>query len=172
MEHEILKSEEHFSEASLKGAKEAKVYLEELLSYPDSGLLEHEIIITVNKNLLRNNKGGYSPYQRLSTYKGLQKLYCNPQDIYNRMQIIIDHFNEKCYYHNSILESLTEFIFDFLEIHPFSDGNGRTIKFLVWYVLKAFNRLNSFHCLDYHIWCEIIHRNCYHQILSWLKSME
>ena len=70
MEEEIINSEDHFGEESLKGAKQAKLYLEELLTYPDSGLLEHEIIITVNNKLL-NNKRGYSPYQRMTTYKGL-----------------------------------------------------------------------------------------------------
>ena len=171
MEEEIINSEDHFGEESLKGAKQAKLYLEELLTYPDSGLLEHEIIITVNNKLL-NNKRGYSPYQRMTTYKGLELLYCNPQDIYHRMQISIDRFNETCFYRNTVYEALLDIIFDFLEIHPFSDGNGRTIKCLVWYVLRGFKKLYRFYCLDYDKWCEMIHKRSNDKTLRWLKSMK
>ena len=172
MEEEILKSEEHLSEASLKGAKQAKLYLEELLNYPNSGLLEHEIIITVNHKLCNINKGAYSLNQRMTTYKGLELRYCNPDEIYHRMQISIDQFNETCCYRNAVYQALVDFVLGFFEIHPFSDGNGRTIKYLVWYVLKGFKKLNRFYCLDYDNWCDIIHQKCNDKMLRWLKSMK
>ena len=172
MEVEILKSEDHLEIESLQGAIQAKRYLEQLLTYADGGLLEHDIIKTINKKLFYSFKGQYSNHHRMTTYKGHVKIYCHPQEIYARMQTIIDRFNEKCCYQNTVSEALAEFVFDFLEIHPFSDGNGRTVKFIVWYALKGFKRLNTFYCLDYHLWCEIIHHNRYKSMLEWLENMQ
>ena len=120
MEKEILESEEHYDEVSLQGANQAKKYLEELLKFPDKGLLEHEIIITVNKKLLQNEKGSYCPNQRMTTYQGQNILYCHPEDIYSRMQTIVDRFNYRSLYRHQVLEALAEFVIDFLDIHPFS----------------------------------------------------
>ena len=88
------------------------------------------------------------------------------------MQTAIDRFNEKAFYKHLVCESLAEFVFDFLEIHPFSDGNGRTVKFLIFYVLKGFQRINSFYCLEYPKWCEIIHHKSYKLILEWFRNMQ
>lgn len=172
MELEILRSEEHFTKESLEGGKRAKQYLDELLTLPNVSLLEHEIIINVNKKLLSSSKGRYSQHQRISSYKGHFKVYCEPEDIYIRMQTAIDRFNEKAFYRHLVFESLAEFVFDFLEIHPFSDGNGRTIKFLIFYVLKGFQRLKSFYCLEYSKWCEIIYTKSHKLMLEWFRSMQ
>ena len=120
MEKELLQSEEHYDEASLKGAKQAKKYIEELLQYPDKGLLEHEIIIAVNSKLLQIERSSYCPNQRMTTYQGQSILYCHPEDISSRMQIIIDRFNYKSIYRAQVLEALAEFVIEFLDIHPFS----------------------------------------------------
>jgi len=109
MELDIVKSEEHFTEDSLEGAKLAKQYLDELLTFPNSGLLEHEIIINVNKKLLRSKKGGYSLHQRITSYKGNVKMYCEPVDIYCRMPSVIDRFNENSFYRLLVFESLADF---------------------------------------------------------------
>lgn len=172
MEKEVTESEEHNDEVSLRGAKLAKHYLQDLLKSPNRGLLEHEIIIAVNNKVLNINKRDYSQNQRMTTFKGREKMYCKPEDINVKMQIIIDRFNEQCAYRNAIHKALAEFVFDFLDIHPFSDGNGRTIKCIIWYVLKSFQKLNHFHCLKYPSWCDIIDQKSYEFMYKWFEDMQ
>jgi fido (protein-threonine AMPylation protein) len=147
-------------------------YLNELLKYPDRGLLEHEIIITVNYKLLQKQKGGYCENQRMASYNKHEIWYCDPKDIYSEMQLIIDRFNQKCTYRKQFFrEALAEFVISFLGIHPFANGNGRTIKFLIWYVLKSFRKIKSFHLLDYNTWCKIIYHKSYDFLLEWLQTV-
>lgn len=172
MEQDILESEEHFDNNSLQGAKRAKEYIETLLKSSDKGLLEHEIIIAVNSKLLLKKQYEYCLNQRMTTFKGIEKIYCDPKDIYCKMQIIIDRFNQKSFYGNNVFKALVEFVFEFLHIHPFADGNGRTIKFLVWYVMKSFNKMRHFFSLDYNTWCDIIHKKSYDSMLKWFENMQ
>lgn len=37
-----------------------------------------------------------------------------------------------------IIKRIADFHFDFLQIHPFVDGNGRTSRILAWYLFKYF----------------------------------
>ena len=146
-------------------------YLEELLKYPDRGLLEHEIIIAVNSRILQKQKGGYCENQRMTSFNKHEIWYCDPNEIYSKMQTIIDHFNQKCAYQKQVLEALAEFAISFLAIHPFGNGNGRTIKFLMWYVLKSFQRIKTFHLLDYNTWCKIVYHKSYDFLLKWLQNV-
>ena len=146
-------------------------YLEELFKYPDKGLLEHEIIITVNNKLIQNQNGDYCQNQRMTTYKQHEIWYCHPDNIYSKMQTIIDRFNQKIIYHKQVLEALAEFVISFLAVHPFGNANGRTIKFLIWYVLKSFQKIKTLRLLDYNTWCKIIYHNSYDILLEWLKNM-
>ncbi|KXJ23987.1 hypothetical protein AC249_AIPGENE25612 [Exaiptasia diaphana] len=95
MEFEIVRSEEHNDEQSLQGAKNAKQYLKELLNDPHAGLLDQEIIITVNNKLLGTKNNDYCLNERFTTYMGHLKVYCPPTDIEAKMQTIIDRFNRK-----------------------------------------------------------------------------
>lgn len=40
---------------------------------------------------------------------------------------------------NEIVKRVADFHFEFLWIHPFVDGNGRTSRILTWYLFKYFN---------------------------------
>ena len=172
IEREILNSEEHFDQSSMQGAIEAKKYLEELLNYPDKGLLEHEIIISVNNKLLQNEKlCAYCTNQRMTTYQGQEIWYCDPADIHSRVQIIVDRFNHKCTYCCQVLEALAEFVLSFLGVHPFSNANGRTIKFLIWYVLKSFYQVKTFYTISYSTWCSRVYQKSQDSLLDWFQTM-
>lgn len=172
MEEEIINSEDHFDNESLEGAKAAKQYLDELLTYPEKGLLDHEIIITVNQKLLRKKKTtGYCSNPRLTTYRGTVKFYCDPEEIGPNMQIIIDRFNHQSTYNKSVRQALAYFVIDFLQIHPFANANGRCVKFLIWYILKSFENIQFLNMLDYITWCEIVHQKSYDCMLKWLSSI-
>ena len=171
MELEILYSEEHFDQTSRQGAINAKKYLEELLNEHDKGLLEHEIITTVNSKLLLNEKGNYCQNQRMTTYNGNEICYCDPKDIESSMQVIIDRFNYKCIYRKQVFLALAEFAIAFLGVHPFSNANGRTIKFLIWYALKNFHNVKTFYTFDYRTWCDIVYTKSHDCLLKWLQSL-
>lgn len=50
----------------------------------------------------------------------------------------INHFqkNNEALPPNKIIEKIADFHLDFLTIHPFVDGNGRTSRILVWYLFR------------------------------------
>ena len=172
MEKEIVESEGHYDLKSLQGLKLARDFLQDLMCSSNRGLLEHEIIITINSKLLTLSRKMYSQSQRMTTFRGHMKIYCDPQEINSKMQIIIDRFNEKCFYQKTIHEALAEFVIDFLDIHPFSDGNGRTIKLIIWYVLKSFQKLKRFYCLSYPIWCDIVFQKSHKLLITWFHDMQ
>lgn len=167
-----MRSEEHHGDQSLQGAKKAKQYLNELLNDPNAGLLDHEIIISVNNKLLGTKNNGYCLNERITTYMGQLKVYCPPTEIEGKMQTIIDRFNRKSCLQNLVQEALAEFIIDFLEIHPMPDGNGRTAKFIIWYVLQSYNKLKVFFLMDFKTWRDIIHHKRYNVLLEWFKCMQ
>ena len=59
----------------------------------------------------------------------------------------------------------------FLGVHPFSNANGRTIKFLIWNVLKSFYQVKTFYTISYSTWCSIVYHKLHDSLLDWFQTM-
>lgn len=151
----------------LPGMHKALNYIDSLIQDQNGGLLEHEILCEVASCVL-NSRVGYSENDRVTEFQGSLKSYCAPDKIYHYIQLLIDEFN-KGYWKlkdsktssNEVLKTLiVKLVITFLQIHPFRDGNGRTIRLIVYYILKSYDNTivsYSFNMQSYHDWCKCVY---------------
>lgn len=169
MTRTILQSEEHFSEEALRNGQEAECFVETLCLSNDAGLLVDEIIMVLNSLVVGRKTTGYSSKVRATTYQGQLKVYCPPEVIEERMDRMIDRFNYRCFYTFEFFDAVADFIVDFLTVHPFADGNGRTVKYVVWYLMKShFTLKPTLYYPSYDTWCRIISTRSKTDLVDWL----
>lgn len=63
--------------------------------------------------------------------------FIDAADIYPELEKCINRFNFSFTFAHDISQPLAEFMLTFLAIHPFPDGNGRTIKLLVCHIIES-----------------------------------
>ena len=118
------------------------------------GLLHMNLITDTHRILMKNiipTRGYFSSSLRSSYWSNrinYYPLFTNCIYVSNAVSIIIDNYNDaleniikKCQsrteFEEGFLECLTKFIFCFLTIHPFGDGNGRLARLIYSYCLSA-----------------------------------
>ncbi len=102
-------------------------------------LLSHELLILINQTINENIMyvGGY----RLGPIRiiGSQKKFPYPMELEERMSNFIDNYNNLI--HNNInMLDIAKMHLQYENIHPFPDGNGRTGRLLVNYLLLIKNQ--------------------------------
>lgn len=151
------------NEEELTNLYKARKYLKQLIQLEQndqkfSQLLELDIIKTTHEILMENllegksgQPGHFSKSQRFGSFKGKEHHYPHiPDDkvttdiltalvdCYNssvdKQKREIDELNSKTL--QQIFQSAAKFLFIFLQLHPFSDGNGRLGRLLCSYFLE------------------------------------
>ena len=171
---QICKGEHKEEKNGVKGFLEAYRYLHRLVDNKDAGLLDNNLICDVHKLLMdyrRNNCtiGCYSDKERVVEFEGKVWCYVTPHKMFERMQIMIDQYNNRW---NVILMNkknlkdglqdlfplLAWLIHSFLELHPFGDGNGRVIRLLYAYILEAYGISLPIPIFteSYNQWCHVL----------------
>lgn len=139
------------------GFIEAYKYMHELSQDENGGLLDHNVICDAHKFMMKTCQswctvGQYSTKDRIVEFEGKLHSYAKSHSIGNQMQMLIDEYNhkwsiikdetrskDKVKALGDLMHLLAWFVFTFLEIHPFSDGNGRLVRILYTYILEAYN---------------------------------
>ncbi len=125
-------------------------------------LLSHDFIKEINLNLQRNKEGevGIGEYRNLDflgrpvevvvstnfdghlvPIKSIE--LCNSKNVNQEMDKLIKWANNtfsKDLSNDDILKNVAKFHAQFIKIHPFRDGNGRTARLLSNYLLLTFNQ--------------------------------
>ena len=135
---------------------EAYKYLHKLSKDENGGLLENNILYDVHKLLMNHHKswctvGKYSIQQRIVEFQGQLHYYVESHFIDSQMQMLIDEYNRRwtiIKYEirrkdstkalSDLMQLSAWFVNTFLQIHPFSDGNGRSVQLLYTYILEAY----------------------------------
>ena len=132
------------------------------------GLLELKLVQEVHKIILENvavQRGGTPPgklssKRRITTWKGETYEYQNPKDMESAVNTLLDRYNDLLHSMKSEDNSKQEkvyklfkicswLIFEFLDLHPFGDGNGRLCRLLCSYILSV---MTPFPTPIYNIW--------------------
>ena len=110
------------------------------------GLLDVETICYCHKQLFENiplspmmtAPGTLSSLPRMTTFQGVKHYYRNPISMEVALQTLLDHFNTLIdsyrYSLPDMLCVLGWFTYNFLDLHPFSDGNGRLTRIIVTHI--------------------------------------
>ena len=160
------------SKSELDGLRDAWLYLKPFLNDENRGFIEEELLNDINGRLLSRTKSTYSYLPRITVFENKCKVYTHPSDIASRMRMLIDRYNYDFNFVKTIEEALCQFVIDFLQVHPYSDGNGRTIKMVIWYVMKSKYNIECIEFIDYSPWCELVYWKNYEDILHWLRQIK
>lgn len=102
-------------------------------------LLSHELLISINQTINENIMyvGGY----RLGPIRiiGSQKKFPYPMELEDKMNNFIDNYNNLIYNNITMLD-IAKMHLQYENIHPFPDGNGRTGRLLINYLLLIKNQ--------------------------------
>jgi len=158
-------------------------YLYTLSQCKDAGLLDNNLILELHKIVMNHRRrlctvGKYSIRDRLVEFKGKIHFYPSVWNMEESMQILIDQYNHRWFVinkvkkadHRTALEDLIHLVSwlvcKFLELHPFGDGNGRTIRLLYSYTMESFGvplPVTLLWCSDktstlkhYEQWCDLL----------------
>lgn len=119
------------------------------------GLLEESMLREVNKIILRNiplaknstKPGVFSNKPRMTTFNGETYFYQQPEDMMSAVCTLLDRFNSLLTHSlnlpsteeqiENVFKSVAWLAFELLDLHPFSDGNGRVCRLLCSYVLNV-----------------------------------
>ncbi|KAK3745081.1 hypothetical protein QZH41_002615 [Actinostola sp. cb2023] len=112
-------------------------------SIPDPGLLSSAMIVEVNRLVTGHPKGKLSTRSRVTMFDG--KIHKYPtQNLEQGLNRLVDRVNECVVKHRNLrrpldylVHSVARFVYGFLELHPFSDGNGRTVRLLYAYLMES-----------------------------------
>ena len=120
------------------------------------GLLEESMLRNVNKIVLRNitrskcftEPGIYSDRARIAQFNGEIYYYQQPDDMIEAVCLLLDRYNSLFTESMSktdeeeklagIFKSVAWLVFELLDLHPFSDGNGRLCRLLCSYILSTY----------------------------------
>ena len=148
----------------------AKINGEERAS--DYGLLEVSLLEETHCLILQDiplpkaftKPGKMSNNLRVTEFKGELYQYANPEDMESTVSNLLDKYNflfDSCTKGKRKLEDFDDFynlfktcawlLFELLDLHPFSDGNGRLCRILCSYSLS---RLNPFPTPIYNVWTD------------------
>ena len=128
-----------------------------------TGMITVQIICDLHKTLMKNLHHNAGNIRNTVTYTimpdGKKHYYTPPDQVESQFYTVIDHHNE-CMEELLNLTNLTrkqklcclveaaaQLLFNFVSIHPFSDGNGRMSRLLAGYVMMI---VNPFPVQPYH----------------------
>ena len=119
----ILIEEGEFNEVNLNRLKAASIFLKKILTTANNDLyLTLGSLIEINNIILDRNNQNLRQTQNKPLGYNFQ--YMHFSKINTNLQSLVDRFNDR-----RLTE--TEFLKEFLTIHPFLDGNCRTVKILM-----------------------------------------
>ncbi|EDV24734.1 uncharacterized protein TRIADDRAFT_56834 [Trichoplax adhaerens] len=106
----------------------------------------HEILMKDLMSGCSSEEGKYRSAKAFTKYAHEQIDYEDPEHIENRLCHLCDHYNymlvfiyeirnDKQKQMEIVFKCCAWFILNFLKIHPFSDGNGRTARLIASYIL-------------------------------------
>lgn len=155
----------------LPGMLEAAIFLEGLLDHGDAGLLTPDLVVEVHRRVMQRSRTSYSRRPRATWMGRKWKFYGDPEDSPERMQRLVDAYNEE-WSHGDPLRAVAELIHAFLEVHPFADGNGRTIKLIASYSLRARDpSVQALRFPKFDRWCEMLaHDDASLRLQAWLRD--
>lgn len=147
---------------------------ESLYGFVESSMVKklHRIIlnnIPLSKGMTK--PGECSNKERFTTFQGEIYFYRKPEDMEEAMNIILDRFNSLLQWLTSekdesirvyrLFKASSWLLFELLDLHPFSDGNGRLFRLLCSYTLSV---VTPFPTPVYNVWCDS-RTNEYHRAL-------
>ena len=119
----ILIEEGEFNEVNLNRLTLAYIFKKKILTTSDNDLyLTLDSLIEINNLII--NKHNQNLRQTQVKPSGYNFQYMHFSKININLQSLIDQFNDRQL-------TKTAFVKEFLNIHPFLDGNGRTVKVLM-----------------------------------------
>ena len=142
----------------------------ELEQASDYGLLEVSLLEETHRLILQDiplpkgftKPGKMSNNIRVTEFKGELYHYANPEDMESAVSNLLDKYNflfDSCTEGKGKLKDFDDFynlfktcawlLFELLDLHPFSDGNGRLCRILCSYSLS---KLNPFPTPIYNVW--------------------
>ena len=146
----------------------AKIKREELDR--DYGLLETSLLKEIHRVILQDiplpkgftKPGKMSNKPRVTEFRGEIYHYANPEDMESAVESLLDKYN--FLFDSCTKDGLTDFedvynffktcawiLLELLDLHPFSDGNGRLCRILCSYSLS---KLNPFPTPIYSVWTD------------------
>lgn len=138
----------------------------------DYGLMEVSLLEETHRLILQDiplpkgftKPGKMSNNVRVTEFKGELYHYANPEDMESAVSNLLDKYNflfDSCTKGEGKLEDLDDIyslfktcawlLFQLLDLHPFSDGNGRLCRILCSYSLS---KLNPFPTPIYNVWTD------------------
>ena len=136
----------------------------------DYGLLEASLLEETHRVILQNiplprgftQPGKMSNKPRMTEFRGEIYYYANPEDMKSAVSNLLDKYN--FLFDSCTKDGLKEFddlynlfktcawmLMELLDLHPFSDGNGRLCRILCSYSLS---KLNPFATPIYNVWTD------------------
>lgn len=168
----LLKRSQSIEERETMNLENAYLSLLEITgkeSPSDYGLLEVSLLEETHKLILegiapskknQTKPGQMSGERRVTEFKGKMYEYPQHEDIKNEVNKLLDKYNflfdacskhglneEKDYY--NFFKLCAWLLFELLDLHPFSDGNGRLCRILGSYLLSSFT---PFPTPIYNVW--------------------
>ena len=136
----------------------------------DYGLLELSLLKDTHRIILKDvplptkatEPGKLSNEIRRTTYEGEPYQYQKPEDMDKAVNTLLDQYNylfDRCTKHGlheyedyySLFRLCAWLVFELLDLHPFSDGNGRLCRLLGSYLLSFFT---PFPTPIYNVWTQ------------------
>ena len=154
----------------------------------DYGLLEVGLLKETHRLILQNipqpvgltKPGEMSNTPRVTKFKGEIYHYANPDDMESTVINLLDKYNflyDSCIKEKgglnedinvySLLKTCSWFLFELLDLHPFSDGNGRLCRILSSYCLS---KLNPFPTPIYNVWTNLCKEDYIEALVEARKS--
>ncbi|KAK3718088.1 hypothetical protein QZH41_005710 [Actinostola sp. cb2023] len=107
------------------------------------GLLSTDMIIEVNRLVTGHPRGKHSDRPRITSFD--DKVHRYPtQNLEVGLNRLVDEVNQRAFKQRYrarpleyLLHAVGRFVHGFLELHPFPDGNGRTVRLLYAYLMES-----------------------------------